>query len=195
MTIGQQVVEAIRAYLKTTGKRLRDLDAATVEQIVDGAGIGRQPKARSSTKPDDEWLANLKEDPAFEGIDIDAQLAKARFWCGQNGRQCTRRFFSNWLLKADKPILSQSGPPTHTESRPASLGALQMQLKRVELELDDIWYPGGCSFKQVPTGDKRTRSDELLAQRAEIKRRMDDYGGPRRELREMESPISLGEAL
>lgn len=54
--------------------------------------------------PDADWIAGLKSDPAYRGIDVDRELAKAQRWATTNRRQCTRRFFTNWLNRADPAI-------------------------------------------------------------------------------------------
>lgn len=58
----------------------------------------------------------------------------------------------------------------------ASLGALQMQLRTTEEELQAILYPGGCAFKTIPTGEKLIRANFLAAQRVKIKARMESVG-------------------
>lgn len=55
----------------------------------------------------------------------------------------------------------------------ASLGALQMELKKVEEELDSISYPGGCAFPVQLTGEKKTRAEALRAKRLAIKANID----------------------
>lgn len=51
----------------------------------------------------------------------------------------------------------------------ASLGALQMQLKQVEAQLEDIFYPGGCAFRVEPSEKNKQRAQGLLDQRLSIK--------------------------
>ena len=48
---------------------------------------------------DDEWIAGLKSDPVYEGIDIDLQFRKASAWHAANGRKVTRKSFVNWLIR------------------------------------------------------------------------------------------------
>ena len=54
--------------------------------------------------PADQFLPMLKADPNYNWIDIDTELAKAQRWCEVNRRQCTQRFFRNWLDRQDRPI-------------------------------------------------------------------------------------------
>lgn len=63
-----------------------------------------KPRRATQPAPDAEWIASLSDNPAFSGIDIPLELARAQAWTAQRNRQCTRRFFTNWLLRAEKPI-------------------------------------------------------------------------------------------
>lgn len=49
---------------------------------------------------DDDWLTSLQSNPAYAGINVRIELGKAEVWCGVNHRQCTRKFFTNWLNRA-----------------------------------------------------------------------------------------------
>jgi len=57
--------------------------------------------ADRKTKQQDQflesWLAELQADAAYRQLSVALELAKARRWCEANKRQCTRRFFVNWL--------------------------------------------------------------------------------------------------
>lgn len=57
----------------------------------------------------------------------------------------------------------------------ASLGALQIQLKRVEDELSEILYKGGAAYKTEPLGNDRIRYDALMLQRASLKARLNKF--------------------
>lgn len=80
-------------------------------------GVHDQKPVKRTVKPaDDEWIDELQADPAFAGVDVRKELGKARFWCRENSRQCTRKFFVNWLNKADRAVVANSAP---TRSGPA----------------------------------------------------------------------------
>jgi hypothetical protein len=89
---------------------------------------------------------------------------------------------STWFNRgsyADDPKEWERGQPQEPSARPqqsASLGSLQLQLKRIEDEMEGILYPGGAAFKTIPTGDKLARVEELQRQRAAIKLRIDSFG-------------------
>jgi hypothetical protein len=44
-----------------------------------------------------DWLSELAGDLAYQAIPLDAELSKARRWCKEKSRQCTRQFFIGWL--------------------------------------------------------------------------------------------------
>jgi hypothetical protein len=71
-------------------------------------------------------------------------------------------------VQADAPL---AGRPMggNAQSGRSSLGALQMQLKAVESQLEDIFYPGGCAFRVEPSEKNKQRAQGLLDQRLSIK--------------------------
>lgn len=78
-----------------------------------------------------------------------------------------------WQRRGTGPMLANVG-----QSKPeqyASLGALQVQLKRVEDELNDMLYPGGAAFKQTPRADQMPRYIALMEQRKSLKERMSKF--------------------
>jgi hypothetical protein len=72
-------------------------------------------KAPSKPETEAEWLAGLAADPAFAGIDVTREHAKATRWCIENGKQLTRRRFVNWLNRADKPMSGAAHTVRDTE--------------------------------------------------------------------------------
>lgn len=81
-------------------------------------------------------------------------------------RNCKRRSTTFARTQADRRSLGVS-------TGSASLGALQMELKRVTEELDSLCYPGGCAFPVMLTGEKKTQADALRAKRLAIKANID----------------------
>lgn len=77
-------------------------------------------RAASSPPPpkdDLEWLADLRDDPAYKGIDVAREHAKAARWCKERRKHLTRRFFINWLNRCDKH-LEVKFKPSATVLRP-----------------------------------------------------------------------------
>lgn len=72
--------------------------------------------ATPTSATDTDWVADLKEDPAFAGLDVDREHAKMRRWCGEHHKQPTRRRFINWLNRADRPLAANQGL-TNTKSQ------------------------------------------------------------------------------
>jgi len=57
------------------------------------------------------FIATLKLNPAYKGINIDAELSKMDAWLlTKPGRQKTRSFIVNWLNKIDRPVGSTMRP-------------------------------------------------------------------------------------
>lgn len=76
-------------------------------------------------------------------------------------RNCKRRTDARQGLPAGRPAAR------------ASLGALQMQLKAVENDLESIFYPGGCTYKVEPSPENQARAQQLLDQRLKLKRQIE----------------------
>jgi len=56
---------------------------------------------------DDAFLASLRKNPAYEGIDIDRELGKLDAWLltpRGRGKQKTRQRIVNWLNRADRVV-------------------------------------------------------------------------------------------
>lgn len=58
----------------------------------------------ASPLSDADWLKSLAADPAYIGIDVAIEHAKASRWCETNRKQLSRRRFVNWLNRAERPI-------------------------------------------------------------------------------------------
>ncbi len=77
-----------------------------------GSGAPSEKPKKSKPKPklsDSEWIASLKADAAYQGIDVDREFAKMARWCGERKAQPTRRRFVNWLNRIDPPLNAQKG--------------------------------------------------------------------------------------
>ena len=56
---------------------------------------------------DAEFIASIKQNIAYKGIDIDRELGRMDAWLSTpkgRGRQKTRAFIVNWLNKIDRPV-------------------------------------------------------------------------------------------
>lgn len=61
-------------------------------------------KAKATNVPDDQWLALIAKESAYLGLDVPHEFAKARVWADTHARPITRKFFINWLNRADRPM-------------------------------------------------------------------------------------------
>ncbi len=96
---------------------------ATASSTAEADNVGQNRSALSAagaapaSQSDSEWLAGLKTDPAYSGIDIDRERAKMARWCKENRKQPTRRRFTNWLNRADRNMaLIPAEQPVTTDS-------------------------------------------------------------------------------
>ena len=67
-------------------------------------------KAGNATPPsgDEEWLDELKANPAYVHVDWPRELGKMDAWLRAHpGRQKTRKFIVNWLNKVDAPVKTE----------------------------------------------------------------------------------------
>lgn len=81
------------------------------KQQAEAKDVG--PKG-SAPQSDEEWLASLSKDSTYEGIDVPREHGKMLNWCNVNGKTPSRRRFTNWLNRADRPMKGNNG--THQQS-------------------------------------------------------------------------------
>ena len=96
--------------LETLKDKDKDKDKDKKEDRVQGKEGDALKADACAPTTDSEWLAGLKVDPAWTGIDIHREFARMRAWCDENRKQPTRRRFLNWLLRCDRPISATSTP-------------------------------------------------------------------------------------
>jgi len=75
----------------------------------------KQPK-----QTDAEWLAELATSPAYRGIDVRREHAKALVWASANKKTMSRRRFINWVNRCETAMAPQAGrafdsPPSMSE--------------------------------------------------------------------------------
>jgi len=61
-------------------------------------------KPKSAPAVDSDWLNSLPTDPAFQGIDVLRELAKAKLWAASKKRKFSKRFILNWLMRVEAPL-------------------------------------------------------------------------------------------
>ena len=86
----------------------------TGEQIAAGAATAvaspvlAEPPTAKPAETDADWLDSLKRNPAYEGIDVLREHAKAAVWCENKHRTLSRARFINWLNRAERPMAGRS---------------------------------------------------------------------------------------
>lgn len=81
------------------------------------------PKAKKPTEQsDDEWLTELTRSPAYRGIDIRREHAKALVWAGTNKKTMSRRRFVNWINRCESAMATQSANASVSTSLPEPNG-------------------------------------------------------------------------
>lgn len=73
---------------------------------------GKTQKSRAvalpaSSRSDEEFMAGLRENPAYRDIDVDREHQKMCVWCEIARKSPSRRRFVNWLNRADVPLKSK----------------------------------------------------------------------------------------
>tara|TARA_R110000868_G_scaffold236309_2_gene490347 strand:+ start:544 stop:1086 length:543 start_codon:yes stop_codon:yes gene_type:complete len=104
---GEQFTFAVREYLVSNGlKSLGQINATVLAELAqrfhEKHTAAQKTKRRLANEED--WLKEMESDPAMQGIDVRRELGKCQFWCKQRGFVCTRRRFTNWILKAERPV-------------------------------------------------------------------------------------------
>jgi len=83
------------------------------DKMRGGSAEGASPRRAAGAAPasESEWLAGLRADPAYRGLDVDREYAKMNAWCREKKRQPTRMRFVNWLNRCDKPPGTEGNRP------------------------------------------------------------------------------------
>lgn len=93
--------------------------------IAIATSISKEEKNKNTTTAttkisDDEWLDSLQTNPAYKLLQVRTEYARAIVWAETNNRQCTRRFFVNWLNRV-KPMntngVKPNGNSTHANTK------------------------------------------------------------------------------
>ncbi len=74
---------------------------------------GKERKGKALSLTDDEWIQELKKNPAYNGLDIEAEQGKCLAWFQNKGITVSRQRFLNWLNKADKIMQSKPESRRH----------------------------------------------------------------------------------
>lgn len=101
---GDQFVDSVKEYMRANElEKVNWTLMADLAQRFQEKFTGAQ-KTKRKLECEEEWLRQIESDPVTEGIDVRREFGKAQFWCRERKKVCTRRFFTNWLLKAEKTV-------------------------------------------------------------------------------------------
>lgn len=66
-------------------------------------------QSRPTVLTDEEWVKEVAKDPTYEGIDVAREYGKMLNWCSVNNKIPSRRRFTNWLNRAERPMKGNNG--------------------------------------------------------------------------------------
>lgn len=75
-------------------------------------------KKRILKLSDEEWMQELKINPAYKGINIEIEHSKCIAWFDNKGITVSRQRFLNWLNRADKPLKKGEAYDTERKNNP-----------------------------------------------------------------------------
>lgn len=126
---------SIRARALPSEAEAVAIPSEAVEEVVpleESPELPPKRGTRASTKESqDQFLARLKADTTYEGIDINREHGKAQVWCQANRRECTPRFFVNWLNRIDRPLNQPNRPAAVNVGAPSEASETELPIEEV----------------------------------------------------------------
>jgi hypothetical protein len=108
MQFAEMAFEACAAKAKAVNRRLTRQEWLEAVQGVYDQQAPQKPLKRKETahkapsEVDDNWIEELEQNSAYQGIDIRRELGKAQAWASLRNVGVTRRRFINWLNRASQ---------------------------------------------------------------------------------------------
>lgn len=132
------------------------------DKISKGKEVGKTVAEVSATS-DGDWLKELAENPAYQGINVTAELGKMTAWCSANGKQRTRRRFVNWLNRADRPI-NANGQKINGTAKPKTdtPWEIKQRLEAIQKEIEGIRADRRNRIPKADTPWESTMSPEAV---------------------------------
>lgn len=93
-----------------------------------------KPKRRGLPVDDAMWLAHLATNPAYQALDIPAELGKCTAWCELKQKRLSRVRLLNWLNKAD-PRITLKGLEFPGGAEPHAGRATQAELEAYAVQI------------------------------------------------------------
>jgi len=100
-------VEQCSTSSSSSTEAITETETESLKALAETEKKSVQPKRK---KTDEEWLNEIKGNPAYQGINFDVEIGKAQAWCMTKSRKCTRAFLLNWFNRAEKPVVLNGKP-------------------------------------------------------------------------------------
>lgn len=98
--------EGHEIWLTNLLTRGKIIDADSMFSECPAQTIAEEPRTTMTKMSDEEFIKYLKENPAYQHVVIDDEIAKMHAWLMVNPqRKMTRRFMVNWLNRIEKPVV------------------------------------------------------------------------------------------
>ena len=125
---------------------------------------GEDDKVKKKRKQTDaEWLADLSTSPAYRGIDVRREHAKALIWAAANKKTMSRRRFLNWINKCEPTMGQQTPNASISTSLPEPNGWRAWVNDNAP---DSVYARGGAREGEQWSALDRTTQDWLTKQTA-----------------------------
>lgn len=87
---------------------------AEAEEKADAEALSSLPVKRKASPQarisDEDWIAKLKADQTYAGIDIDREQGKMKAYCEVHRKTPSRQMFINWLNRVERPLSTSVAP-------------------------------------------------------------------------------------
>lgn len=81
--------------------------SSSKQEVIHVGEADMKKRPRKTYPADEEFIAGLRENPAYQHINFDVEFGRMRAWLQTpkgRGRQLTRQFVLNWLNRVPRPV-------------------------------------------------------------------------------------------
>lgn len=111
----QQAVAPVSNLLAPLAHAEAEAEAEAKKIAVKGKP---SPPASRIKIVDQQWIEELRPDCKKQGIDLDAEIIKAKRWLLKApGRKFTQKYFINWLNRCDKTLDIKTGRKSYSNQK------------------------------------------------------------------------------
>ena len=148
-----------------------ELQRNVMECKVKESKVKRRRVAVTATS-DEDWLAELSQNPAYAALDVRLELGKMQAWCSANGKQPSRKRFVNWLNRTERPIAAQGTIPSSRNGKPMSAWELKQAIDAIKAQMQRLKAdPDNTEAKDPAIPWERTLKPAISAKWKELKQR------------------------